>query len=322
MKEYDLVTVGDSSIDLYMKVADNAGMTETTQGSSLPKICFFHGSKIPVESFKTSIAGNAVNVSVGAQLLGLRTAVYTEVGDDSNAERIIKELKAAGVETKFCHKESNSETDLHSVIVFGGERTIFSYHGKRHYEIPKWGKPRFIYCTSMGEGFEEFQTKILAYVKKISHSVVAFNPGTMQMKAGLSAMDKFLPYVDILFVNKEEAERLTDSPIGTDPERLHANLHKLGPRMTVITVGKDGASASDGKQVVFQKSYSDDRPILDKTGAGDAFSSGYISALFWGKSMQEALKWGAANSGNTIKTIGAIHGLCDKKEIERIVTSL
>jgi ribokinase len=317
MKDFDLITIGDSSIDLYMKVGDDSGMTENAQGSELPRVCFFHGSKIPVESFKTSIAGNAVNVAVGTTLLGLKAAVYTEIGDDTNADRIINELNKVGVETKFCHKEKGTETDLHSIIVFGGERTIFSYHGKRHYEIPAWGKPKFIYYTSMGAGFKDFQMKMVSYVKKVSHSIIAFNPGTMQMKAGVDAMREILSHVDILFVNKEEAERLTDQTVNATADELHMELHKLGPHMTVITNGSDGASASDGQHVVVQKAFSDERPVVDKTGAGDAFSSGFLAAIFWGKPMEEALKWGAINSGHAIKVVGAIHGLCDKKQIER-----
>jgi sugar/nucleoside kinase (ribokinase family) len=62
--------------------------------------------------------------------------------------------------------------------------------------------------------------------------------------------------------------------------------------------------------------------VLDKTGAGDAFSAGFLSAIFYGKKLKEALAWGVVNSGNEIKEIGSIKGLCTKEQIEKIVNEL
>ena len=62
--------------------------------------------------------------------------------------------------------------------------------------------------------------------------------------------------------------------------------------------------------------------MVDKTGAGDAFSAGFMSAIFYGKGLKEALAWGVVNAGNQIKEIGALKGLCDKNQIEKIVKEI
>jgi len=314
----DLLTIGDVSIDLYMKI-DEKEVVSSVDGDSGAQICFYHGSKIPVSHFESSIAGNSLNVGVGCTQLGLKSEIYTELGDDDNAKKVLSGLKELGVDTKHCILNKGTPTNVHTVIVYSGDRTIFSYHEKRSYKIQNWEEPKWIYYTSLGYGFESFQADLIEYIKAHSNVNVAFNPGTIQMKEGLEKMKNFIKVTDILFLNTEEAKRLVgDLPL---PE-LHKELHLLGAKLSVITDGKNGASASDGTEVVEVNSYSDSRLVLDKTGAGDAFSSGFLSAIFYKKSLKRALAWGVVNSGNSIKEIGAIKGLCNKDEIEKIVQEI
>ncbi|MDC0449174.1 carbohydrate kinase family protein [bacterium] len=304
----DVLTIGDSSIDLYMKIAEDSVVSEDT------KICFYHGSKIPVDHFETSIAGNAINVAVGCTSFGLKTMIYTEIGNDSGADRIVSELNALGIDTTYCNKNPGIDTNLHSIVVAAGERTIFSHHGPKDYEIKDWEVPKWIYYTSLGEGFEKFQAELVSYLEQNEGVGTAFNPGTFQMRAGVEHLQNILNVVDILFVNREEAERLTDTK-NLEIEELHTKLQELGPKLTVITEGKEGASAHDGKKLEKIHAISDNRPIVDKTGAGDAFSSGFLSAIVCGKSLQEALNWGSINAGNVIKEIGSIKGLATREDV-------
>ena len=60
---------------------------------------------------------------------------------------------------------------------------------------------------------------------------------------------------------------------------MHIDLQKLGPKLTVITDGKNGASGFDGENLVKVSAYTDGREIKDKTGV-ETLSSGFISAIF------------------------------------------
>lgn len=314
----DILTIGDSAIDLFMEISQTSD-TRTQTDSIKPEICFYHGSKIPVERFETSIAGNAINVAVGCSLLGLKTGIYTEIGNDDNAKRIIEELKSLGINTDNIIKNPGTQTDVHSIIVFHGERTIFSYHGERDYKLQAWQNPQILYYTSMGKGFQKFQAELIAYLKENKDIILAFNPGTIQMKEGLDSFKEILEYTKILFLNMEEAAKI----VGEKPiEQIHIDLHKLGPKLTVITDGKNGANAFDGENLVSVNSYSDSRPVIDMTGAGDAFASGFISAIFYKKPLKEALAWGVVNSGNAIKIIGAITGFLTKDQMEETVKKI
>lgn len=313
----DLLTIGDVCIDLYMKV-EEAEVSED-QDPVHPKICFYHGSKIPVKSEMSNIAGNAVNVSMAATKLGLKTAIYAETGDDEEAEKIINELDEAGIITDYVHKNENSQTGIHPVIVYNGERTIFSHHEVRPYQMRGWSEPKWIYYTSVNPGFESFQKELVAYLEQNPQIGVAFNPGTYHMKAGLDLLRNMLKVTHVLFLNKDEAERFVGDG---DLEGMHKKLQELGPKLTVITEAGNGASAHDGQEFVKIPIYDLDIPVMDKTGAGDSFAASFVSALFHKKSMMEALQWGAINSSYVIREIGAVHGLKTKKEIEDAVSTL
>ena len=199
----DLLTIGDVCIDLYMKVEGSE--LSDDKDPQHPQICFYHGSKIPVKSLKSNVAGNAVNVSMAATKLGLQVAVYSEMGDDEEADRIVSELTENGINTAFMRKNKGALTGIHPVIVYNGERTIFSHHEKRPYQVQGWPKPRWLYYTSVGSGFEQFQKDLVDYLKANPDIGTAFNPGTYHVRAGLGSIKNMLSVSHVLFVNKDEA---------------------------------------------------------------------------------------------------------------------
>jgi len=343
--KFDLLAIGDSSIDEFMKVSDASVVCDIDQKNC--KICFDYADKIPVESFNATLAGNAPNVVTACKLLGLESTIYTELGDDSNGERFIAEFKKLGIDTFFCLRNKNKPTNVHSIIVFKGERTIFSYHEHFEYKIGVFEHkmrestaPLWIYYSSLPENFETFQANLVEYLKQNEGVLLAFNPGTYHLRAGAKNLKNILELTDVLFVNLEEAQKILSTNEG-GLEELHTNLQKLGPKLTVITNGENGSSASSGNEVIDAKIYDDGKKLIDKTGAGDAFASAFLSALFYNsretgissnhicelvvddkKSLKEALNWGAVNSCGVTRYIGSTAGLKTKKEIEEIMKRL
>jgi len=312
--EIDLLTIGDCSIDLFMKV--DANFVSPEEGPEHQQICFFHGSKVPVEAFETSIAGNACNVAVACQKLGLKTAIYTELGKDQNGQRIIREMAAKEIDTSFCIENEGTPTNVHAIIVHAGERTIFSYHEPRNYKLYDWTTPKWIFYSSLAKGFEKFQKELVTYLAKNKQTGIAFNPGTQQLREGLKHLTNILKITDVLFVNKEEAELLIEKE-EDNILKLHQNLQELGPKLTVITDGSNGSSALTGETLEKMGIYKTKEAILDKTGAGDAYASGFLAALFHNKPLREAMKWGTINAASVMTEIGAIRGLKTKEELEK-----
>jgi sugar/nucleoside kinase (ribokinase family) len=169
----------------------------------------------------------------------------------------------------------------------------------------------------MGEGFEKIQPGIIDYVKKYGVKL-GTNPGTIQLKAGYKALKPIFDVAEVLIVNKEEAERLIGAKHNNiDFKRLLRDMLAMGPKNVVITDGANGAYAHDGKQAWFMPIFP--VPVVERTGAGDSFSTGVIAALAHGEPLQEGLRWGTFNSASVIQDIGPQRGLLHKANMAKFL---
>jgi ribokinase len=94
---------------------------------------------------------------------------------------------------------------------------------------------------------------------------------------------------------------------------LARELSKLGPKIVVVTDGPAGAYCFDGDKDYFAPII--EAPVIERTGAGDAFGSGFMAAIIYGKSVEDALLWGSKNSASVLGHVGPQKGLLTTKEI-------
>ena len=88
---------------------------------------------------------------------------------------------------------------------------------------------------------------------------------------------------------------------------LLLNLHKLGPKKVVITDGSKGSFAFDGEKYFQLECFP--AQLVEMTGAGDAYATGTLAGLSHGHPLEEAIRWGAANSASVVEQIGSTPGL-------------
>jgi sugar/nucleoside kinase (ribokinase family) len=276
-------------------------------------ICFSFGDKIPVKHIEFSVGGNAANNTVGATRMGLKAGLVTTLGGDMIGNQIVEKLDKEGVDLTYAIRQPTANTNYSTVINFGGERTIFSYHAPRSYEFPvHLPVASWIYLTSMGETFRPFYNHFVSWIKKHPEIKLAFNPGSRQLRAGYDAMKDVLEVTHVIYVNRKEAKKITGKEDLDDKELLKA-LHALGPKICIITAGPEGSFVYDGERFVKAGILPVDS--FERTGAGDAFGSGCISALVKGKSFEEALLWGTVNSASVIGYVGSQKGLLRESDI-------
>lgn len=207
-----------------------------------------------------------------------------------------------------------------TVINYSGERTIFTYNAPKDYVLPEnFPQSAWIYLTSMGENFKDSYEKVFSFVKANPNIKLAFNPGSRQLKMGLAALKDILSVTGVLFVNREEAEKLTGLSGSLNKEKELLNLlGEIGVKIPIVTDGNSGSFAYDGVAHDGVKYYRCGVLPLDayeRTGAGDAFGSGTLSALIKGKSLDEALLWGTVNSASVISFVGSQKGLLTEAQI-------
>ena len=155
--------------------------------------------------------------------------------------------------------------------------------------------------------------ELIVFLKNNRDILTSFNPGSQQIKLGPEKLNKFLEICDILFINKEEGQIITGK---NSIQEQHQELEKKGVKMSVITNGKNGSSVYSLSSFFNLGILDENLAIKDKTGAGDSHSAGFLAAIFYNKSMEDALKWGTINSAYCLTEIGAVNGTLDKKQIE------
>jgi ribokinase len=312
---YNLITIGDAVIDTNVFIDD--ATLECDVNKQNCQLCLNFADKIPLTDSFQALGGNAANVAVACAKLGLHSAILTSVGNDANGQMIQEEMEKHGVNTDLLSLDKKIKTRYSVILNFKKERTILSYHQKRTYNLPKTlPKTDWIYYTSLSEGYEILQTKLLALLKKHKNINLAYSPGSIQLK-NLDLTKQILPHANILIVNLEEAKKIIGKNLNTTPDLIR-ELIKTGVKEVVITDGDKGAWAGNTDGVWQCESFPIE--VTSKTGAGDAFSSGYLAARFYSHDISTALSWGIANSCAAISSSGPEKNLLNKKEITKMIS--
>lgn len=317
MENLDLLSVGDASIDVFMTPMESETMCRMDTKEC--QIAFSYGDKIPVRNLEFSIGGNAANNAVGTRRLGISTGIVLTLGQDNVGDMIIQRLKDELVDATYVVQQPSTSSNYSTIVNYSGERTIFVYHAPRSYEFPiHLPTPPWVYLTSMGESFRPFYIHVVDWLKANPMIKLAFNPGSWQMRSDHENIQDVMSLTHIIFVNREEAEKLTKfNGESKDKERdLLIALNHLGPKICVITDGGNGAFAYDSINGKFFKVGVLPVDAYERTGAGDAFGTGVLAALIHGKTLDEALIWGTCNSASVIGYTGSQKGLLKFEEME------
>jgi sugar/nucleoside kinase (ribokinase family) len=320
MEKLDFVAIGDITTDAFIRLKDARVNCDIDDKNC--QLCVDFGAKIPYESvIIVPAVGNSPNASVSAKRLGLNSALVTNLGDDPNGDEQRAQLEKEGVPTDFVSVEKGVESNYHYVLLYESERTILVKHQAYDYALPQFETaPSWLYLSSLGENSIPYHHEIAEYVKNNPETKLAFQPGTFQIELGKEQLKDIYAVTEIFFCNKEEAQKILVDQ-SDDIKVLLTKMHELGPKMVVITDGPKGAYASDGEFMWSMPMYPDPKPPIDRTGAGDSFSSTIVSMLALGMTLPEALARGPINSMSVVQYIGAQEGLLSREKLEEYLTN-
>ncbi len=292
---FDVVSFGSAVVDVFV----GTDISEKKGFMNYPV-----GEKILIKNLRFDIGGAGTNTAVAFSRFGLKAGCICEFGDDENGNRIKDLLKKEKV--KFLGKTVKGELTGYSVILDsrGGDRTILTYKGANDEvsmrDISKF-KTKWLYFSSLlGESFKT-QTKLALKLKKREGVKLAYNPSSYQIRE--MNILPLLKITDILILNKEEAELLLKRYKSKEENTL-IGLHKITNGIVVVTNKNKPVLCYDG-----YKSYSlipNKRvKVVERTGAGDAFASGFVAGQIVGKSIMQSLELGSKESEAVIQYFGA-----------------
>lgn len=313
---YEIVTVGETTIDAFMTIDDPSGYRLDAEHHD---VCIRPGAKINVDHYDFFMGGNATNVAVGLSRLGYKVGLCSEIGDDELSIKIRNSLVKENLE-RLLVKQTPGASSFSVIINAGGDRTVFVQDVEREHDfhLDDVTTP-FVFLTSMGNQWKEPYLKILKFVEE-NNATLAFNPGGHQLREGKEIIRGVLEKTTILFVNKEEAEMIlldkqTEQRDRAHIENLLKQLQALGTKKIIITDGKNGSYGIDEDGEAHWLAI-DGGKAVERTGAGDSYASGFIGATLAGLSFEKAMEWGAHNSTAVVSKVGAQAGLLTREEIE------
>jgi sugar/nucleoside kinase (ribokinase family) len=268
------------------------------------------GSKNDVDDINFSTGGGATNAAVTFARQGLEVEFMGTIAHDTAGAAVLADLDNEGVNTKHVSFSDKYHTGYSTVLIApSGERTFLTYRGaSTHYDIKNFDIEKsdadWLYVSSMA-GDMDVLDEIFHQAKQLDKKV-CYNPGKDELKKA-SKLRPLLEDVDVLLVNKEEAKMIVDG------ETLEELVRKLVNRVGVVIVsdGPNGVMASDGKMLVRAGMYEDVK-VIDRTGSGDAFGSGFLSQWANGKSLKDSIVFASANSTSVVTKIGAKAGILHK----------
>ncbi|OGI21536.1 MAG: hypothetical protein A2808_00670 [Candidatus Moranbacteria bacterium RIFCSPHIGHO2_01_FULL_55_24] len=325
-----IICIGSISKDIFLPTDEGVIVHTPEDITSKEKVAFEIGGKISIPDRSEGIGGVAANVSVGLSRLGHRAACYSCVGDDEIGSWARKILSSEGVSTRFLKTLSDTSTDLSAIIVLTGrgDRTIFhnrDANEKLQVREEDLARAEWVFVSSLNGDWKGNVHHILEAKKRYGFRL-ALNPGQHNIKSDGAFVLSLLKEVSVLMLNKDEAiELLLPSHPHEAGESLEdetiliRKLHAAGVPTLCLTDGRRGAWASDGKQIWQCAVPKRSEPVVDATGAGDAFSSGFFGALLAGKTLDTALRYGMANSQSVISAFSATKGLLSKQAMERAI---
>lgn len=300
-----IVAIGAGVQDVFLSHSDEFKPVVENPEESFMKLEM--GAKADVNNINFTTGGGATNAAVTFARQGLRSQFMGTVGHDPAGLAVLSDLDQEGVDTSMVSYSSKYNTG-YSVLLLApsGERTILTYRGaSTHYDANNFDlkdcNADWLYASSMA-GSMEVLDKIFSQARKLGIKIM-FNPGKGELKQSRK-LKALLEDVEILSVNREEMQTIVE---GDDMEEIVRHAMHYVP-VVIVSDGPDGVLATDGKTIVRAGMYEDIK-VIDRTGAGDAFGSGFLSQWAAGKSLQESIIFASANSTSVVAKIGAKTGI-------------
>lgn len=350
------LTVGGAMIDTIAIIANDRIERMTMLNADNSFLLLEEGRKTEATEISTHIGGGAVNAAVAMARIGLDVSTLVKLGKDQRAETVLSHLLQEGVSTRWALRDGRAPTGA-SVLVSSHDRNaaIFTFRGANTLlEEADLRDAAFavdaVYVSSLSNESADTFPAIIAKAKT-QGALVATNPRVRQLSSRTSAFQEALTRIDILAVNRSEADVLVPSLVarfgeggaalplapGETPPRLLARgfsggghdmslqayfaaLRQMGPRFVIVTDGRHGAFLGTSDAIYFCPVV--EAKVAGTAGAGDAFNATFTAQIALGCTPEDALRAAAVNAASVVCHIDTQTGLLSRDAIGAKVAAM
>ena len=273
------------------------------------------------ESGSLNAGGEAVNASVAAAKLGLKTGILCALGNDAAGEMVLDTLRKGGVDTRAVVRTAATPVTTMFVRQDGTRKSItnqahrFNFHPEKDPSL--FTNARAVLLGSLFRAPFDDPAVVQGVVSsaKAAGQLVFADTKIPNFKAlALVDLRDSLPQIDYITPNEDEARHFTGKE---DPEAMADVFLDYGVRNVIIKLGGKGCLLKNRETLIRLPSL----PVeaVDATGAGDNFGAGFISEILRGAPPEEALRFANACGAVCTTAVGAGTALRDREQVLRLL---
>lgn len=304
-KKLDIVVVGELNVDLIL-----------TGLHSLPEL-----GKVKLSDDMHFTLGSASAIfASNISKLGLKVGFIGKVGEDEFGDFILDKLKNNKVETSQIRRDENAKTGICVSLSFPEDYAMASFAGARHtltladVNMDYVSQARHLHMSSyyLQTGMMDGCPGLFERAKEVGMTT-SLDPDTDPTgKWDLSILE-LLKFVDVFLPNESEALQISNC------ETIESALDFFNKIVgtVVIKTGSTGAWVKSDNKTFHADTFKVD--VVDTTGAGDSFNSGFICKFYQGSNIQECMLWGNACAAISTTELGGTTAFPDLIQLEQFL---
>ena len=332
---YDVITIGSATVDAFIETDAANIVSVSSTDTKREFMAYPYGAKIEINNFDFQTGGGAVNAATNFANLGLNASTIVKIGDEIQAENVLKTLSKYGVDLSNVVKSKEYRTGFSIILIsFQGDRTVLAHRGANakleasdiNFEAIKNSK--WLYLAPLNGDSTKALDTVADFAEK-NNVNLAINIGTSSIKQGKERLVETLKTAEVIILNKDEATMLTGINVRPDSktekfsnEIIHPDIIQMlkelnfgKGRITIITDGKHGAYAYDSEKFYHCGEFP--ATVVSTLGAGDAFASTFVASLSkTNGDVETSLKYASINAASVVEQFGAQGGFLTFEQIK------
>ncbi len=344
------LVIGGATIDIIASIDPDNIECISLKNATNSFLMLEQGTKVDALNIDTQIGGGATNAAVAMSRLGAEVSTLIKLGNDNEAKRILTHLKKEHIDTSFVTHHPTAQTGR-SIIISSHERNagIFVHRGAnkqlKRDDIPDdlFANIDIVYVSTLSGASAHLFPQIIKLARQAG-AFIACNPGIRQISQRKSDLLDVLQYVDLLALNKEEAQALAQGFVEVSSPPMHKDgpelitkslinkdmsilfqdfarkIYDAGCPYLLVTNGAEGAYTNDGETLTFCPALPSN--VVSTVGAGDAYIATFTFAIAQKLPMNMALKMATCNSSQVTECLDTQSNLMTLDNIQHQLKAL
>lgn len=266
------------------------------------------GETIEGREFFTTFGGKGANQAVAAARLGAETLMLGNVGDDSFAGSLIKNLDSNGIDTSCVEPVTHMSSGAALITICDNDNSIVYVPGANanvdaDYVSKFEGKIKEVDIVVCQNEVSESAVEKLVEIAHRNNVISVMNPAPYR-----ELSKELIERVSFMIPNESECKLLFPNM------SLEEAIEKY-PNKLIVTLGSDGVIFNDGKENRKIKSYKVD--AVDTTGAGDTFIGSFTFGLSNKMSIEDSIDFANLSASHSVTKMGAQGGMPSLEELKK-----